>query len=217
MLVNENQDLGPNKHQRSAKLERRQQRLNLNQKKFSALGPLSPYQMPMEVLTPMRCVMVRWLQNASPAKGLPQLQATCGTSLRHWRRMKRLVPDHHLIPPFTRLGQKALTWDVVCVCEYICTFSDGRFTNIHFTRWPKWQTWKNKYPQSDTIREHMALHHSKAWRKIIVLNKLKGWETIDLPTIGKNNQEPFSLEGFYQRLVRWVSVDDQVRKKSVNY
>ena len=134
MLINENQDLGPNKHQRSTKLERQQQRLSLNQKKFSVLGPLSPYQMLMEVLTPMCCVMVHLLQNTSPAKGLPQLQATCGTSLRHWRQMKCLVPDHHLILPFTRLSQTALTWDVICVCEYICTFSDGRFTNIHFTR-----------------------------------------------------------------------------------
>ena len=63
----------------------------------------------------------------------------------------------------------------------------------------------------------MVLHHSKAWREIVVLNKLKGWETIDLPTIEKNNREPFSLEGFYQRLVRWVSVDDQVHEKAVQY
>jgi hypothetical protein len=104
----------------------------------------------------------------------------------------------------------------VCVSTFL-PFSIGRFTNIRIPRWPKWQTWKNKYPQSDTIREHMALHHGKAWREIVVLNKLKGWEDIDLPTIGKNNREPFSLEGFYQRLVRWVSVDDQVREESANY
>ena len=59
----------------------------------------------------------------------------------------------------------------------------------------------------------MALHHGKAWREIVVLKKLKGWETIDLPTIRTKNREPFSLEGFYQRLVRWVSVDDQVAEK----
>jgi len=104
----------------------------------------------------------------------------------------------------------------VCVSTFV-PFSNGRFTNIHFTRWPKWQTWKNKNPQSNTIHEHMALHHSKSWCEIIILNKLKGWETIDLPTIRKKNQEPFSLEGFYQQLVHWVSVDDQVCEKSVNY
>ena len=59
----------------------------------------------------------------------------------------------------------------------------------------------------------MALHHGKAWREIVVLKKLKGWETIDLPTIRKKNWEPFSLEGFYQQLVCWVSVDDQVGEK----
>ena len=59
----------------------------------------------------------------------------------------------------------------------------------------------------------MTLHHGKAWREVVVLNKLKGWETIDLPINGKNHREPFSLEGFYQRLVRWVSVDDQVCEK----
>jgi hypothetical protein len=64
------------------------------------------------------------------------------------------------------------------------------------------------------IRAHLRKHHWHNYRQDVIAERLKGWRTID-GTISSSQtasqeQEPFSLKGFYERLVGWVVVDDQV-------
>jgi hypothetical protein len=75
-----------------------------------------------------------------------------------------------------------------------------------------WSVWANVNGIADTIRTHLSTKHSDEWRKIVIMEELKGWERIchqnqnaDTPT-----REPFTLEGFLERLARWIAVDDQV-------
>jgi len=59
----------------------------------------------------------------------------------------------------------------------------------------------------------MMKEHGKYWRDIVILKQLKGWEQLGaMPVDGLRpcEREPFSLGGFYDRLIRWVAVDDQV-------
>jgi hypothetical protein len=79
--------------------------------------------------------------------------------------------------------------------------------------------WKNVEGQNKAIRTHLH-KHGKHWLDIVVSKKLKGWKTIRLrsknSTSEEHPREPFTLEGFLDRLVRWVTVDDQVRAYSLN-
>ena len=44
----------------------------------------------------------------------------------------------------------------------------------------------------------------------MLLKQLKGWETIGASTKpAPGEREEFSLPGFYERLVKWIAVDDQ--------
>ncbi|KAJ7790833.1 hypothetical protein B0H14DRAFT_2625605 [Mycena olivaceomarginata] len=76
----------------------------------------------------------------------------------------------------------------------------------------EWTTWKNVKGQTTAIHNHLkSQSHEKVWHDIVLLKQLKGWET--LGTSNKNSpsgeHEPFSLPGFYNRLVKWIAVDDQ--------
>ena len=69
----------------------------------------------------------------------------------------------------------------------------------------------NKNAQSDLICKHLTSKHGKLYREIVVLKKLKTWETIDQSAAReKLSHEPFSLPGFYERLIKWIAVDDEV-------
>lgn len=75
-----------------------------------------------------------------------------------------------------------------------------------------WTTWKNVEGQTASIRQHLRGKHGKVWRDVVVLRQLKGWKEVGAFTLEDEprEREPFSLAGFYERLVRWVAVDDQV-------
>jgi hypothetical protein len=76
-----------------------------------------------------------------------------------------------------------------------------------------WSVWANINGIADTIRTHLARKHSKEWRKIVVIEKLKGWDKIiscDSENGDRPTREQFTLEGFLERLGRWIAVDDQV-------
>jgi hypothetical protein len=64
------------------------------------------------------------------------------------------------------------------------------------------------------IRAHLRKYHGDDYRDAVISEQLKGWRTIDGTTstlhTASQEREPFSLEGFYERLVSWVVVDDQV-------
>ncbi|CAA7268998.1 unnamed protein product [Cyclocybe aegerita] len=52
------------------------------------------------------------------------------------------------------------------------------------------------------------------WREVVLLKQLKGWEELGVKGCVEDGQnererETFTLAGFYQRLVRWIAVDDQ--------
>ncbi|KAJ7794068.1 hypothetical protein B0H14DRAFT_2622246 [Mycena olivaceomarginata] len=93
----------------------------------------------------------------------------------------------------------------------------GRYSPPFRHRHPRgdqWTTWKNVKGQTTAIHNHLkSQSHEKVWHDIVLLKQLKGWET--LGTSNKNSpsgeHEPFSLPGFYNRLVKWIAVDDQVR------
>jgi hypothetical protein len=69
------------------------------------------------------------------------------------------------------------------------------------------------------LRKHLADHHGNTWRKIVVLEQLKGWELYHVdgsvreqPSksgAGTQEREKFTLEGFLERLLRFLVVDDQ--------
>ncbi|GLB45633.1 putative encoded by [Lyophyllum shimeji] len=74
----------------------------------------------------------------------------------------------------------------------------------------EWHVWSNTNPQTATIREHLISKHYDKFRVAVLTNKLKGWETFGhAPGARGKEREPFSLEGFYERFVRWIAVDDQ--------
>lgn len=72
-----------------------------------------------------------------------------------------------------------------------------------------------KYQRPD--REHLHETHWPVYRELVITNKLKGWEAAGQGEVSEAaggrrhapGREPFSLEGFYSRLLKWASVDDQ--------
>ena len=82
-----------------------------------------------------------------------------------------------------------------------------------------WTTWKNVEGQTASIRQHLRGKHGKVWRDVVVLRQLKGWKEVGAVTLEDEPREwePFSLAGFYERLVKWVAVDDQVCPHVVHY
>ena len=73
--------------------------------------------------------------------------------------------------------------------------------------------------QTEKIRKHIHEMHWPVYRELVLSHKLKGWEGIargEVPEGAggsrKSTQarEPFTLDGFYTRLLKWVAVDDQV-------
>lgn len=58
----------------------------------------------------------------------------------------------------------------------------------------------------------MKNKHLKVWREMVVKMSLKGWEDrVDVASRHRRGDtEEFTLQGFYDRLLKWVAVDDQV-------
>ena len=68
---------------------------------------------------------------------------------------------------------------------------------------------------ASTIREHMQKHHFNDWKATVLREQLKDWDKIGQLGFSKSSNancthEPFTMEGFLQRLARWIIVDDQV-------
>jgi hypothetical protein len=81
-----------------------------------------------------------------------------------------------------------------------------------------WHAWKNTNGQTENMRKHLHEAHWPVYRELVISNKLKGWEAVaqgEVPEVAGGSQrpeparKPFSLKGFYSRLLKWVSVDDQ--------
>ncbi|KAF4617427.1 hypothetical protein D9613_006423 [Agrocybe pediades] len=73
-----------------------------------------------------------------------------------------------------------------------------------------WTVWKNSNGMADTIRNHLSSKHGTEWRQIVLVEQLKGWEKISsIKPVPKEVKEEFTLQGFWDRLARWIAVDDQ--------
>jgi hypothetical protein len=74
----------------------------------------------------------------------------------------------------------------------------------------KWHTYKNVDGIVTNLRNHLTSEHLAIYEGYLA-NK----EQSDALLPGRQRSEsfaqPFTLEGFYERLVRWVVADDQVR------
>lgn len=76
-----------------------------------------------------------------------------------------------------------------------------------------WTVWKNGPGSCSNIRRHLKAKHFKLWSDIVISQKLKGWQEVQRDVTSRDKERPretFSLDGFYERLIKWVTVDDQV-------
>ncbi|KAJ2994371.1 hypothetical protein NUW54_g7561 [Trametes sanguinea] len=80
------------------------------------------------------------------------------------------------------------------------------------------QLWRCQNGQTDTIRDHMRVHHDPEWHQEVVANQLKGWESLAFQGSGAQDldddddagpAEPFSTYALSRRIVRWIAADDQ--------
>lgn len=87
----------------------------------------------------------------------------------------------------------------------------------------QWKTWQlGSRGIGDTIRDHLTKYHGDEWRREVYKHQLKGWEHYNpdgslkdthpslqhQPNI--DEREPFTIEGFLERLERFAVADDQV-------
>ncbi|KAF7974202.1 hypothetical protein HWV62_13164 [Athelia sp. TMB] len=83
----------------------------------------------------------------------------------------------------------------------------------------KWQTWKIDGAAASTIRAHLSKYHHQQWCDTVMNKALKGWRECTASSWTSNKaggdssesmpREPFTIEGFLARLVKWIVVDDQ--------
>lgn len=53
-----------------------------------------------------------------------------------------------------------------------------------------WSTWSNVNGIADTIRSHLSSKHGDEWRKIVAIEKLKGWDKLQNPEDLSDNDIP---------------------------
>lgn len=78
---------------------------------------------------------------------------------------------------------------------------------------PRWQVFKVNRGLSSTARRHLRDKHTckyQATRSAMGLPSLHSALETTSPDNEQPEQELFTMDGFLQRLVRWVVVDDQV-------
>ncbi|KAG8821310.1 hypothetical protein FRC17_009861 [Serendipita sp. 399] len=78
------------------------------------------------------------------------------------------------------------------------------------------QTWQNVEGITSPIRRHFEAQHEKEWKVTCISLKLKHWERYAEEATPKGQaarragqREEWSLEGFLDRLIKWMVVDDQ--------
>ncbi|KAF5375571.1 hypothetical protein D9615_009215 [Tricholomella constricta] len=96
---------------------------------------------------------------------------------------------------------------------------DALYVACRLCKDSNWHAWKCVEGQTASIRDHLHMKHWKVYRELVVAEKLKGWEeTARLgpdyrpngsETHNTADREPFTLQGFYSRLAKWIAVDDQ--------
>ena len=85
--------------------------------------------------------------------------------------------------------------------------------NPNFSNDKDRKVWQNTIGQTACVRKHLRDDHEGMWREIVISQTLKGWrDPYNQTRNGKKPREPFSLTGFNERLLKWIVVDDQVRR-----
>ncbi|CDO72222.1 hypothetical protein BN946_scf184970.g74 [Trametes cinnabarina] len=72
-----------------------------------------------------------------------------------------------------------------------------------------WQTWHNSAGITSTVRRHLTKEHTKLYHAAVEILGLKGRATAPQTASEEVEKEPFSVQGFEKKLVRWAAVDDQ--------
>lgn len=117
---------------------------------------------------------------------------------------------------FGFMGCRLCLW--VLILFYIIRSLIDRHS-LSFSTPQIWTKWQNVRGQTSAIRNHLALKHTLTWEDLVVANRLKGWEEVQqgkgtrLESAGSNTNSyaPFTIAEFHERLIRFVSADDQVR------
>ena len=65
---------------------------------------------------------------------------------------------------------------------------------------------------ADTIRTHLSTKHGDTWQKVVVMEKLKGWDQKEGKLKDTPQREPFTLEGFLDWFAQWITIDNQVSR-----
>ncbi|KAJ8489040.1 hypothetical protein ONZ45_g13718 [Pleurotus djamor] len=75
----------------------------------------------------------------------------------------------------------------------------------------KWSVWKNGHGQVKNIRHHLRTYHAQQYSVVVRSNQLRGWSNNEHQNANRDDEidEGFSLEGFFERLVRWCAATDQ--------
>jgi hypothetical protein len=102
------------------------------------------------------------------------------------------------------------------LCTYVVLYFAGLLTKSYLLHsGDKWKVWRNVHGQTSAIRNHLKEEHEALWRDVVVLEKLKGWKDVGnspgYSESGRTRNEKFTIEGFYEKLLRWIAVDDQVK------
>lgn len=80
-------------------------------------------------------------------------------------------------------------------------------------RAPQFKLYKNGTAQNSTLREHFETKHKQLWIKecarVNITPKMKADKKpkVDIDSV---QDEPFSLDGMMEYLLRWIAADDQV-------
>ncbi|KAJ6612932.1 hypothetical protein B0H10DRAFT_1951943 [Mycena sp. CBHHK59/15] len=74
------------------------------------------------------------------------------------------------------------------------------FIHVSFNADTTWTVWKNTHCQTTTIQNHLSTQHTRYWKDMVILRKLKGWENLGhtKASAGDMEREPFLLTGFYE-------------------
>lgn len=79
---------------------------------------------------------------------------------------------------------------------------------------PRWHWWRNRAGQHKAIRDHLQSYHPDEWVQEVIKNNLKGSDLLlqqyNGPTALVRVAEKVTVDGFRERLVRWIISDDQV-------
>ncbi|KAG9018943.1 hypothetical protein FRB90_008137, partial [Tulasnella sp. 427] len=76
---------------------------------------------------------------------------------------------------------------------------------------PAWRTWKKTRGITSTIRRHLANKHSREYSTVRTVMGMPSLQAAlqTASSAQEPEKEPFTMDGFIQRLLRWIVVDDQ--------